>query len=161
MGETHFTLINHPACLANENHWIKGQVHHPITEKGWETLNEMIGALKKKRFDRIYSSDLDPCLEAASYLSKELQVEHRVEKELRVRQSGCWTGKKIPLAQQVSDLLVEMHDRESDNELRLRAVSALKKISRGEPGKQVLLVLNSSLTQALLQAQKSLPIHTL
>lgn len=147
-------LVRHGETKENEAGIVMGHHHGILTEKGKAQAKETALALKDKKFDHIYSSDLARCVDTAEFI-KEYHPDTPLTftPELRERNLGAFQGQKtatIDWKPFVDNLDNKPEGGESINELSARILGFIRKLYEEHPDDTLLLVShNGSLKQVI------------
>src|SRR3989344_5102250 len=139
-------LVRHGETKENEAGVMMGHHHGILTEKGKEQARETALALKDKKLDHIYSSDLNRCVDTAEII-KEFHPDTPLTftKELRERNLGILQGqraKEVDWTKMTGDAagLGKMEGGESIDELKERALDFIKQLYEQHPNDSILLI---------------------
>lgn len=139
-------LVRHGETRENEAGVIMGHHHGVLTDKGKEQAKETALALKDKKFDHIYSSDLNRCVDTAEFI-KEFHPDTPLTftKELRERNLGVLQGQKakeVDWIKMTGDAQGQGKPEEGESipELKVRALEFVGKLYDQHPDDSILLV---------------------
>jgi broad specificity phosphatase PhoE len=139
-------LVRHGETKENEAGIMMGHHHGILTEKGKDQARETALALKDKKFDHIYSSDLNRCMDTAEII-KEFHPDTPLTftKELRERNLGILQGQKakeVDWMKITGDALGQgkIEDGESIAELKSRALNFVEQLYGQHPNDSILLI---------------------
>jgi probable phosphoglycerate mutase len=150
MGQTILTLVRHGETSANLDGIWHGSTDTPLTERGLAQA-ERLAAFARERFRdaaAVYSSDLQRARFTAEPVATELQVELRIEKDLREYDLGAWEGKsyrELYLRHRLwhrirKDPDFAPHGGESPRQVSERFTRAVRRIAAQHPGERVIAV---------------------
>jgi len=149
-------LVRHGETKENETSVLMGHYHGILTEKGKEQAKETAMLLKDKKFDHIYSSDLNHCVDTAEII-KEFNPDTPLTftKELRERNFGILQGlitKEIDWLKMTGDAkgLGKPEGGESIDELKIRALDFLRKIYEQHPQDTILFITHNGWIKQIL-----------
>ena len=164
-GSTQVTLVRHGQSQAHEPGttfpMIDGQGNPPLTELGHAQAAAVGERLKTERFDALYASTMVRTQQTAAPLAAALDVEVRIESELREVCVGDWEGgifrEKVHenTHPAVADFFKtgdygSLPGGESNASLTDRTVAALERIHAAHPDEHVAVFVHGGVIGALL-----------
>ncbi|MDP8208500.1 MAG: histidine phosphatase family protein [Candidatus Electryonea clarkiae] len=133
-------LCRHAESVANAEEWVSGCSDVPLTEKGYLQASELAEALSRDgTLKNIISSDLSRAKNTAETIREKLGGELLLDKDLRERDYGQWTGTPYQVAfveRKAEWERLRQHDDiappggETQAEHRVRIFRALKRAHR-------------------------------
>lgn len=160
-----FYIVRHGETEWNVKGILQGQKDSPLTKQGIEQAKETGKALKKIKFDQIYSSDLLRAKRTAEIIVLEKKLAVQTSKLLRERMFGRFEGKKVTQMRRIlkkqlairESLSNEMHfkyrlepDFETEAESMARFLTFLRQTALVNFNKQILLVTHGGIMRILL-----------
>lgn len=162
-------LVRHAESIWNEEGRLQGQLDPPLSELGRWQASKLAHRLSQRRPVALYTSDLERCLQTASILAGELDLEPQPSPTLREINLGEWQG----LARsEVARRYPELWERwltsptwdlvpggEGATKFASRVTSALAKISQRHAGAdEVVVVTHGGLINMALATILRLPV---
>ncbi len=145
-------LVRHGETEENVAGVLMGHHHGVLTEKGKQQAKETAETLKNYKFNHIYSSDLNRCVDTAE-LIKEFHpdIPLTFTKELRERNLGELQGKPATSVDWGSLTDDEKpKGGESRNESKIRALTFIKQLYNQYPGDNLLLISHNGLIRQII-----------
>lgn len=165
MKATKLYVVRHGQTAHNRDDIVSGQVDPPLTKQGEKQAEGAKIKLANVHFDEVYSSDLKRAVQTAEIIfGKSVPSEHQLA-QLRERDFGKIEGKPGQHLRRLREGQQEIYDSlphdkrwefkhapdmESDYELSLRFVKALKKIASENIGKTMLVVAHGGTLRTML-----------
>jgi broad specificity phosphatase PhoE len=138
---TEICIIRHGETDWNAQFRIQGRTDIPLNETGRRQASVTAEYLKDESWDVIYSSPLVRALETARTISKAVGVSSiRTEPDLVEREFGPADGMMIEERRKVYPDWTNIAGAENLDDVRIRAVDALTKISERHNGKRIIVV---------------------
>jgi broad specificity phosphatase PhoE len=145
---TTLLLARHGETDWNRERRLQGSSDTELNELGRSQARDLAAELEDVELAAVYSSDLRRARETAEIVAASKGLTVDVDQNLRERSFGRWEGlTRAEIAERFGDL--EHHDGESDEEVRLRVLAAVKRIVERHPDGQVLVVSHGSALNTL------------
>jgi broad specificity phosphatase PhoE len=141
---TTILLARHGETDWNHEHRLQGWADPPLNDLGREQARALAESLDGRRFDAVYTSDLQRASETAAIVAGRLGIEPIPDAGLREVDLGSWSGR---LRHEVEGL--ERPDGETREQLRERVVAALLRIAAAHPRGSLLVVSHGGSLRAL------------
>ena len=146
-GETHWTRVNRR----------QGHADPRLNRRGREQARALARQLIGEQLDAIYSSDLRRASETAAIVAREMEIEVRLDPELRETDFGDWTGLRRDEIERRFPEGVLRRKRglkgwtggESYEEMADRVVRAVSLIAAAHPEEEVLVVTHNGPIRAI------------
>ena len=155
---TTVVLVRHGQSTWNEMRRWQGQADPPLSDLGREQACRVAERLRSESISALYASDLRRALKTAQIIGQTLGLQPRAEPRLQELDVGAWaglTGEEIadgfPQQWQAWRNYQEIRPGggETFEEMRQRAVDALKEIVAAHPGETVCAVTHGGVIFAL------------
>ncbi len=148
------TLVRHGETVENAGHIIQGQLPGVLTKKGKQQVVELAKKLRNEKFDIIYSSDLQRCIDTLVAI----QVYHpdtpfELTPVLRERHCGTFQGQVLDWAfwetLPGTDETRKYPGGESWLDVKLRMPALLNELYKKYPDKHLLIVTHGGVVQGI------------
>ena len=150
-------LVRHGETDWNARKLIQGHKDIPLNEKGRVQAKKLADELKGIDFDKIYSSDLKRASQTAEIIAQERNLKVITSSNLRERDFGIFVGRTfvgeknlIKLIKTLQKSIKEDSRIENDKNLLKRFAGYIKKISKNNLGKIILVATHAGTIRALL-----------
>ncbi|KKQ25018.1 MAG: hypothetical protein US40_C0004G0056 [Candidatus Roizmanbacteria bacterium GW2011_GWC2_37_13] len=150
-------LVRHGETDWNARKLIQGHKDIPLNEKGRVQAKKLADELKGIDFDKIYSSDLKRASQTAEIIAQERNLKVITSSNLRERDFGIFVGRTfvgeknlIKLIKTLQKSTKEDSRIENDKNLLKRFAGYIKKISKNNLGKIILVATHAGTIRALL-----------
>ena len=166
---TEITVIRHGETVWNTEKRIQGQLNSELTENGILQAELVAGALKKRSFDVLITSDLGRTAHTARIINNELQLPFQLNSNLRERNFGILQGKKYLeierhlgadyhfFKQREPDY--EVPEGESIGQLYRRVTSEIENLSNKYKDQNVLIVAHGLVLEMIMYKTFSVPLN--
>lgn len=151
------TVVRHAVTDLNVQSRVQGRINASLNPAGLQQAGKLAEALRGMRFDQVYVSDLDRCMQTARQILKfHPDVAVTYTEHLRERQGGVLEGlPKVEAMEYFRRSGMQFHDwvpegGESYEQLRERAGLFFEGLLREHRGQSVLLVSHGALLSTLL-----------
>lgn len=145
---TTILLARHGETNWNRERRLQGSSDTELNELGRTQARELAEALADVELSAVYSSDLQRARETAEIVAARKGLAVEVDRDLRERNFGSWEGlTRAEIAERFPDL--ELHDGESDADVRRRVLAAVHRIVAAHPTGSVLVVSHGSALNSL------------
>jgi len=160
-----FYLVRHGQTDWNVQGILQGQKDSYLTKEGIRQAQESAKKLSHVHFDAVFSSDLIRTKRTAEIITAEKKLAVFTTKLLRERTFGPYEGMKamdyflkyekalqeLQIVSEKQRLLYKPHPQvESEEEVLQRALTFIREVAVGYPGKKVLLVSHGGLIRVFL-----------
>jgi broad specificity phosphatase PhoE len=151
---TTFYFVRHGESEANAARRFAGRSDSPLTERGRRQSAMVAGALRDVRFDRIVATPLSRSLETAKLIAEDRGMPVDIEPDLVEIDVGERTGAEwdevrgLPAWRE--DAFVAWPGGETLEHVLERALRALRRLARENPGGTVLVVGHGGVTRILV-----------
>ena len=157
---TEITIVRHGETIWNVEQRIQGHSNSQLSENGVVQAGLVAGALAKREFDVLISSDLQRAVETASIINKQLALSYECTAKLRERSFGRVEGmnfdemkKHFPdefRRYKARDPKFAFPGGESLEQLYQRVTSEIERITRKYAGQKVLIVAHGLVLEMML-----------
>lgn len=140
------TLVRHGQTIENTRGIIQGQLPGHLTEKGKHQAQAAADKLKGRKFDAIYCSDLQRCIDTAEPIRREFpDTPFFTDTQLRERSGGKYEGRRPVLFLLVHKLRgdvdsIRMPGGESWEDVRTRVKPFLNELFKSYSEGSVLII---------------------
>ncbi len=151
-------IVRHGTTEYNTLRRIQGQIDTPLTDEGYKNAFIVADRFRDMdvKFDHIYSSDLGRAFITAHVIAERLDLENRVIRERRLRETnyGAFTGKpidellKIPGFKGNANFVPD--GGESFLDMQKRVISFIKELERKHYDKTTLIVTHAGCIKSTL-----------
>lgn len=143
-------LLRHGKSIFNEKKLIQGQkdfAENGLSKSGIKQIREISKHLAKLEINKVFSSDLQRCREAADIVYKKIEIEISFVKELREQNCGDWEGMK---SSEVSESEKEIipPNGESMQDVEKRVIPFIKKILKKD--NNILIITHAAVIQNIV-----------
>lgn len=158
-------VVRHGETKFNIKQIVQGQTDSSLTENGIEQARQLAKNLKTVNFNAIFSSDLYRAIHTAEVLKLDRDLKVNTTQLLRERTFGYLDGqpweqfaqenrnmleKREKLAEEQKSKFKLYEGYETDEEISLRMLTALREIAAAYSGQKVLVVSHGSIMRASL-----------
>ncbi len=152
MGETTILLVRHGETDWNAERRVQGKTDRPLNDTGRAQARALADQLAAVPLAAVYSSDLSRALETARVVADARDLHVTPEPGLRERDFGTWEGlTDVEILERFPESRTgPWGDAETRDELELRVLAALRRISESHPGETVLVVTHGGPLRAML-----------
>ncbi|HBH48196.1 MAG TPA: histidine phosphatase family protein [Bacteroidales bacterium] len=161
MGATKITIVRHGETKWNVAMKLQGHQDSALTKNGIRQAEQVSHALKDRRFDVIYSSDLNRALKTAQTINTHFNLEIKSDPNLRERAFGVMEGlTREEIAEKYPDLFhIYMHRNsiepvpggESLIEFSERVIKAIETIVSVNSEKEILVVAHGGVLDCIIR----------
>jgi probable phosphoglycerate mutase len=155
-------MVRHSETEFNKERRLQGFLDSPLTKQCREHARQIAGALKKRKFDFIYSSDLGRALTTAQIIKDDLNFSDKIKTSKSIREVNM--GK---LGGQLHHDVVAKYPEfmtlnfvnpggESFKKLQQRVIRFLHNLEKKHGGKTILIVTHSSCVRIAICLFKNL-----
>ena len=161
MKSTRITIVRHGETEMNVAMQLQGHLDSPLTKKGLQQAKLLSEAIKNKKFDVFYSSDLGRAIYTANTINKYLKFNIIESENHRERAFGVMEGlylneakKKYP---EVHEAYITRHptfqipNGESLTEFSVRIITEFNKLAKTNSGKHILLVAHGGVLDCVIR----------
>ncbi|WDV47278.1 phosphoglycerate mutase family protein [Clostridiaceae bacterium M8S5] len=135
---------------------IHDELTRPLTPKGEEDARHIVGILKDKNIDIMYSSPYKRSIDTIAYLSKELGKQIKIVDALRERMTGEWIEDFDSFAKkQWMDLNYKTQKSESLKEVQERNINALEDLLKSNQDKNIVIATHGTALSTILNYYNS------
>ncbi|TMC32279.1 MAG: histidine phosphatase family protein [Chloroflexi bacterium] len=153
MGPTTFYFIRHGESEANRDGRFSGRTDSPLTERGRQQAVALADALEDVAFDRIVATPLSRSLDTALVIARRRKLPVDVVSELIEIDVGERTGKSFDEVRGLPDWrddgFVAWPGGETLEGVLERALRAMRRLHREDPGGTVLVIGHGGVTRIL------------
>ncbi len=150
-------IVRHGETVENRERIIQGHLPGQLTEKGIEQAKKLAKRLEKVKFDKIFCSDLQRCLDTAKEV---IEYQHYTPfeetKSLREINWGSFQGKH----RKEVDLGTPPPDAETPGQIKSRAADLLINTYREHKGQKILFITHGGFINALLSNIMNEDVHS-
>ena len=154
MEPTTFYFVRHGESEGNAARVFTGQTDSPLTARGRQQAAAVAEELANVKFDRIVSSDLSRTRDTADAIAKRHGISVESVPELREIDVGDRTGKTFDetrgLPNWNDDGFVSWPGGETLEQVLVRTLGAIERLTRESPGKTILIVGHGGVNRILL-----------
>jgi len=144
-------LLRHGKSIFNEKKLIQGQkdfAENGLSKSGIKQIREISKHLAKLEINKVFSSDLQRCREAADIVYKKIEIEISFVKELREQNCGDWEGMKSSEVKSESEKEIIPPNGESMQDVEKRVIPFIKKILKKD--NNILIITHAAVIQNIV-----------
>jgi len=168
MTDTIIDLIRHGEPEGG-SHIIRGRTDHPLTEKGWQQMQQTIGT--HKPWDKLISSPAQRCYAFAEQLSSSLELPLESNEHLWELDLGSWDGKTLNEIQAMDADRLQKYWQDPVNntppgaeslpDFRSRILQAWESILQQHIGDHLLVIAHSGTIRMIIGHVLDMPMTSL
>jgi broad specificity phosphatase PhoE len=157
-------IVRHGETVENSEGVIQGQLPGRLNEKGKRQSEELALKLKDEKFDQVWSSDLQRCVDTANFLLEyHPGLKLQVAPDLREIKYGNLQGKKATDIEwdeiESADLNQKYPGGESNMEMAGRVLGFLNELLAKFPDQSILIVTHGGPMRVIRAAHDKLPLE--
>jgi len=156
--KTIFHLARHGQTEWNIEHRIQGQLDSTLTPKGESQALQLATLCAPLNITQILTSSLGRALKTAQICAQQLQIEPKIEDDLKERHFGIWQGRLTPdmrshpdyteITSQLTDCKPE--EGESAKQILTRFENALKRQFKNAPDECYLIITHGDVLRCFM-----------
>lgn len=153
-------IVRHGETVWNTEKRTQGMLDSPLTKKGVIQANKLAERLLDEDIDYIYTSDLSRAYDTAKIISDKLDIELKVDEQLREMNYGNWQGLTLDdlKSKYNEDLIlwrtephkVTIKDAETFLEVQRRTLNVINSLKDNHGNKNVVIVSHGSTIKCLI-----------